>query len=265
MSPYILITGIERSGTSYLCSKCNEFSNAIIMNEPPVKCNIYDEPYRIKEFFEYWRNQIISKKETYKMIRKDGNEVEDTMKEINNRSLKGIYDFDNENFIFGIKNPTPFLNRIPIFRQVFPECRYVACIRNPLDTCGSIYNVLNQRTSLEPINFFYYKATTSRWKDIEFINNTRNKAYKTALIWKFHSDTILENLDIFILARYHESVINVQDIINKIYKGLDLGKQLKKFTTSEIRRSSQYLNDEMKYWIEKICKENAKKLGVWNK
>jgi len=263
MNPYILITGIGRSGTSFLCGICNEFSNAVIMNEPPL-LYIPSEPERIKELFDHWYKQVLNREKTHMVVRKSGGQIEDTLKETNNKTSRGIYKIDNDDFIFGIKSPIPSLNRIPIYRKVFPECRYICCVRNPFDTIGSMYNVAGNGPELEPINYWYYKET-DRWKDIEAIRNAESKEQKSALIWKFHSDTILENLDIFILARYHENVTQPQTIVNKIYKGLNPGKQLREFKPNEPRRSSQYLNDETKYWIEKICKENAEKLNVWNK
>lgn len=257
----LLITGINRSGTSYISKLLNNFSNVVILSEPPLLYTV-PEPHRIMELYDYYRQRILRGEKISHGAYADGTFMEDFRTEMRKRNGDTVCRYETKDFMLGIKGaPVCWLNRVPIFKDVTENMRYVAIVRNPIDTLGSLRR-FQGGANLEPINYRFYKGT-KRWKDIQAIKDERNKSVRDALTWKFHSDTVIENFSIFKLVRYNYIVINPSGI-KEVYEGLDPGEQLRSFVPSEIRRTREpYIDNEDYKNIERICKENAQTLGVW--
>jgi len=253
MRKQIVLTGIPKSGTTYLCSILHNFSNVVMLSEPPM-LDVMHKPMNqgVKELFDYWYEKVLNKEQVPNKFAADGSLVTDYRTE---KWVKpsGIHEFDNENFIFGMKNPRMFLNRLPGIVESMPEARIVVIVRHPYDTVGSFRRFqggMSIGAGLHKLQD-YYKI------NLEEIQKS------VALIWKFWTDIIIKHLDDIILVRYSDAVLKPKETIDRIFGGWDPGNPTREITPSEIRYSRECMLEGDKELVEKHCKKNAKILGLW--
>lgn len=253
MKKQLVLTGIPKSGTTYLCSILHNFSNVVMLSEPPM-LDLCHKPVNegVQEFFDYWHDKVLNKEEVPNKFAADGTLVKDYRTE-RWKKPSGVHEFDNKDFIFGIKNPRVFINRLPGIIEDMPEARKAVIIRNPYDTIGSFrrfqggMNIGAGQKKLEE----YYKT------DFDEIHSTPAK------LWKFWTDIVIGQLKNIIFIRYQDAVLKPKETIARIFGGWSPGKPLKPITPSEIRYSRECMFPGDAEEVERYCKENAKILGVW--
>jgi len=135
--PDLLITGISRSGTSYLCNLLHRFDNCVALNEPAEILSLMtteEVPWSLPLFYRERRRDILAGKPIENKLL-DGEVVEDT----------AVYQTRHEyhpnvasaDFVLAVKNTREFLLRFGAVRRVMPSALAIACVRNPFDTIAS--------------------------------------------------------------------------------------------------------------------------------
>ena len=59
MKKYVILTGIERSGSSYLVDILDNHTNVVFLNEPPLEY-LPNQPERIMDYLTGYRKWVLS-------------------------------------------------------------------------------------------------------------------------------------------------------------------------------------------------------------
>jgi len=229
---HIVITGPPKSGTTYLGSILYDFSNTVVLNEPPLSDAMHKESgVGVRELFDYYRAEITAHREVHSTLKANGRLITNSRTEnpliVN---VRGVHKFDNEDFILGIKNPQFFMGHIPGIIKHMPYARLAVIVRNPLDTVGSMRRFAGGGMAKE---------------------------------WRTFTDLVLDNIDSIILIRYQDAVLKPKETVSRIFGDWGPGRPLFDLEPSEIQYSRDCMKDGDAEDVEKYCKENAIKLGVW--
>src|SRR5436190_20410965 len=133
----LIITGISRSGTSYLCSLLHRFDDCVAVNEPLEAIRLLRleaKPVGLRTFYRDLRRDILAGRPIVNKLL-DGEVVEDTA--VSQRRRRYQPQVASADFVLAIKNTREFLSRLDAIREVMPSARVAACVRNPFDTIAS--------------------------------------------------------------------------------------------------------------------------------
>jgi hypothetical protein len=265
-TPELIISGISRSGTSYLCSLLHRYSNCVIINETPeLHRSISDPiPWGLARTYRQIRADVLDGRPVQNKLDR-GSVTADTAV---NEEL-GFYSpaVDNDRFVLGTKNTLAYLHHLSRIRRALPEARIVACVRSPLDTIGS------WKTSfphLREANFAIRPAGNlkDRWlpdpllEELREIEAIQDLAVRRARHWHFLAQRVLDSLHDLILVRYEELVTNPRPVLSRIFRGWDAGVPRQPVLPSAIRHRREALTDEDLSAIFAICSQPAAELGV---
>ena len=256
----IILTGIERSGSSFTVDVLNNYSNVVFLNEPPLEY-LPSQPERILEYFEQYRRRILSGFPVQGIFNADTVELAwDTLGSARGQVESRSYtaNIDNEEFIMGFKSLTPMLRHTYLFRRFLDEIMFIVIVRHPVDTIFS--QLRNGGFSLPIIP----DANKEIEKIVKWITLKKNLIEKAAYTWRFNTSIILDNIDMFKVIRY-SSVCHAPEIVSEfMYDRLEPGQKLRKMPKSKpIRHKGEY-TVKNRAIIAKICRKNAIELGVWD-
>lgn len=264
--PNIIITGIPRSGTSYLCKRLHQFDNCVALNEPNEVVNrLVLYPWALETFLFETRLSILDG-EVISNKMKDGEVVEDTAIDI--EDVPYLPSVRSANFVLAVKNNRPILNRLDLLMNfVSPETRFVACIRNPIDAIASWIKSFDQ---LKEVDFSQVRvgAPSDRFLspedklEIEAIDALSNVAERRARLWNYLAAKILKYQDRMLIVRYDKLVTEPVATLNSILAGADAGYPREDIAGSAPRSRRDTLSEEDWEVIFDLCAPNARALNV---
>lgn len=134
----LIVTGIPRSGTSYVCKILDGFANVAAVNEPAILfegLRYGPVPWIVPVLHADLRAQIDEGDAIPNKLDARGELAEDTavhdVRALYHPSLR-----DNE-WVLATKNTLAYMARLDGILRVMPNARVVACVRHPLDTLAS--------------------------------------------------------------------------------------------------------------------------------
>ena len=265
--PNLIITGIPRSGTSYLCNLLHRYSNCVIVNEPAqifAPLGRETVPWGVARMYAELRSDIREGKPIANKLQ-DGKVVEDTAGEDVRRSYTPRV--ENVDFVLGTKNTLTYLPRLKDLRRVMPEVRIVACVRNPYDTIASwkaSFSHLRDATLNKiPVGHPDDPCLTGMQAgDLKLIMATLDIAQRRAMWWNYLAERILEQGRSVILVRYPELIADPQPILAEILEDWPKGHLLEEIAPSEIRQKRDQLDAADNQAIRMICSQAAFELGL---
>lgn len=258
----IIITGIPRSGTSYLCKLLNTLENGVVINEPEELMILQGSSlWQLRAYFNKMRYKISKGHKIWNKIQ-DGSIIEDTAL-INERTLTK-HKIKNKEFLLLVKNPLVFLAFLSSFKEIMPKSKVVVCIRNPIDTIASwkksfphLSDVIFEQF---PKIFSDERIMTEQQKNaIKQINETEDFEVKRALLWNYLAEIINKNRDSVILIRYEDFIVNPNLELQKIF--VHFPDATFDFPVSELRSKRAAMNEEEIIKITKICGKTAQKFN----
>ncbi len=266
LTPEIIISGIPRSGTSYLCHLLHCMSNCVALNEPPEAIPLLrntKSPLALANFLRDRRRDVLLGVPIANKV-EGGQIIQDTAKL--DKFETYTPQVDSPNFVLGIKETLPFLTRLPMLRQIFPSARFVACVRNPLDTIaswkGSFGHLNIAEVVRQPIgNPIDPWLTVRQQQELRAIAAIIDPASRRAAWWRFLANLILESSDRLILIRYEDLVTNPRQALAKILDGLPAGREAASIEPSLIRRRRELLGRDDLLAIRALCAQPARALG----
>ena len=264
----ILITGISRSGTSYLCSLVDAFSNAVGLNETPELVTALKgphTPWSLPAYLRRVRADVLDGKPVRNKV-KDGRVIADTADD----DRLGTYQpsVETHDFVIAAKNTFAFLGSLGRLRHVMPRARFAICVRNPLDTIASwkaSFVHLNQADlSIRPVGGLDDPWLGRRWhaalRDIDAMSNL---AMRRAMLWRYLAERILEDAGHrHILVRYEDLVANPEATLATLLDGLPAGALREGWQAPRPRNRRSVLDDEDLHAITSICAPMAAEIGV---
>ena len=257
----IILTGIERSGSSYAVDVLNNYSNVVFLNEPPLDY-LPSHPERILEYFEQYRRRILSGLPVQGRFKAETSELAwDMLDSVRGQVETRPYTAhtDNELFIMGFKSLTPMLRHTYFFRQFSGfQIKYIAIIRHPVDTIFS--QLRNGGANLPVIPNANPKIETI----VKKIALMRNPIKRAAYVWRFNTSIILDNLYMYDIIRYKSIVRKPHIVADMMLHGLYRGDMIREIEPSEPIRHKDEFDVASRALIAKICRTNAIELGVWD-
>jgi hypothetical protein len=266
-TPELIITGIPRSGTSFLCGVLHRFDNCILLNEPGGMGKTLEgasPPMGVPMVLRERRADILAKRPILNKLM-DGKLIADTA--LVDQTESYLPSVASADFVIGAKFTLPFLCRLPALRLAMPEARFVACVRNPLDTIASWKGSFPHLRDavIAPLNIGgprdpWYDA--SQRKELAEIAALKDAAIRRAMWWRFLAKLVLRSREDLILVRYDELVLEPRETARRILRDWPGGKEREAIEPSAIRSRRELLDDSDIDAINRICGETAAELGV---
>lgn len=274
--PNMIITGIPRSGTSYLCSLLNGIPDCAVINEPlevisslqsqPLECCPWDipsVPWGIPIFYLEQRRLILDGLAIRNKIH-EGKFIEDTAL-IDNVGYHTV-EVTRPDFMLATKHPIAYLSRISQLRRVMPNATIVACIRHPLDTLASWKTSFPhlEKADVEAVpvgNIHDGNLSLRQQQQLESIALSGDNALRRALFWRHLAELILSDLDRLLLVRYEDLVTNPGATLHRILKSAGITRSIPRISSGHVRTRRANLEPHDIRQIRGICSQVAASLG----
>lgn len=208
----LIITGIPRSGTSYICRLLSDRPETVVINEHPDVFRRMSEPlapWGMAVFYGELRRDILLKRGVLNK-HNNGRLVEDTAVE-GDMSAPYYKDVTTAQFTLGTKNTLAYLVRLPMLRKTMPKARIIAAIRHPYDTLLSWSNTfehlqkgLIECQPLGHLNDPYLSSWQKR--RVQEIMDAASTVVKRALWWRYLAQLLDQAGEDIQLIRYEELV-----------------------------------------------------------
>ena len=270
-NPEMIITGIPRSGTSYLCRLLHSIPDCVVINEPtqiygPLNNNL--TIWQIATYYQELRRDILDGQPVENKVH-NGQIIEDTA--IIDTRTQYQPQVSCPDFLLTTKNTLAYMARLPQLKQVLPHAPIIACVRHPLDTIASwktsFPHLQNATVDQFPIGHVNDPFLT-QWQrqQLAEIIATPNLALKRALLWRYLAEIVLMNAHQLVIVHYEELVTQPVEVLKKIWQQIpnppSLSKRdIKKITPSTIRQKREVLDVQDLQAINDICSECAVALG----
>lgn len=265
-SPTLLVTGLPRSGTSYLCNLLHRYDDCVVINEPeeifaPLTTG---RAFEIASLLQDIRRDVIEGRPIRNKL-KDGQVVEDTM-ECNER-VEYSPAVRSDGFVLGVKNTLSFLSRLDDLREVLPEARIVACVRNPYDTIASWKTAFPHLRDAD-VRHIPVGGISDPWLshrqhlELEGLAAIVSPAARRAAWWSYLANLILRRANDLTVVRYQELVLTPHTVLERVLRGMDAGTLTRTVEPSTVRSKQTCLDEEDRQAIRAVCLDQALALGV---
>jgi hypothetical protein len=266
--PELIITGIPRSGTSYLCNLLHRYDNCVVLNEPdPISRPLRKEPipFSVATHYRDIRRNVLEGKPILNKLR-NGKVTDETVGA--NEQTQYSPSVANGNFVLGMKSPLAFLNRLDALRLAMPYARVVACVRNPYDTIASWKTTFEHLQTADVAHLRHGGLrdkflTGSRRAALQDVAKQRHPAWRRAAWWRYLAELILEAGPDVMRIAYPELATHPASIVADVLKGYDAGELSEPIRPSTVRAEKRSaLDDEDMQAIRALCSDAAAALGV---
>jgi hypothetical protein len=262
----MLVTGISRSGTSYLCHLLHQYSDCVALIDPPgLKRALADEKLRgLPDYVETLRTTIAAGGSVMNKVA-GGLPVADTFD--NNSHAEYRPAPDSPNFLLVLKHVRSTLARLEAVRAVLPEARLVLCVRDPYQTIASWKrtfphlrdgDVLANRVA-HPDNESLPERDR---RELAAAARCDDPAERRARWWAWSARRVLENRDGAVLVDYAHLVRAPWRALREILAGLEPGTPPPQLAPSQPRAHLHLLDARDHEAINRICMPWARKLGI---
>lgn len=267
--PELIITGIPRSGTSYLCKLAHSAKNCVVINEPGeifAPLSQQAAPWGVAIFYEELRRDIlIGKPVSNKLVR--GEFIEDTA--LVDALESYTPQVSRADFLLGTKNTLAYLARLPQLRRVMPQVSIVACVRHPLDTIASwktsFAHLAGANLEIQLVGHSRDELMTgAQRRRLREIAATPHPALRRALMWRHLAELILENRHHLLVLRYESLVTQPMESLRRVFDSMPLMPKLKlpdHISPSAPRHKLEALDEDDLACIRGICAQTAAELG----
>ena len=261
MSNNLVITGIPRSGTSYVCALLNSVENTVLVNEPLEAMQFLrnDSSRTLTEYYADTRDNIVKGVPIQNKI-VDGKFIEDTNEnDVRNYYVPAVKD---ASFVFGSKNTFIYLVCLEKIRQQLPDAAILACIRHPYDVIASWKRVkIPHLKNANPMFFVDYVSSEEK-RRLVGISNVKEIEIRYALLWDYLAQCIVRSVDKLILLKYEEFVVDPARHLAAVYSALGVNlKRMPEMPASEARSRREVLSTAEMDAIQKHCADSAGYFG----
>ncbi|MEK8018244.1 MAG: sulfotransferase [Candidatus Parabeggiatoa sp.] len=267
--PEAIITGIPRSGTSYLCRLLHSVQDCVVINEPSaIFTPLANElpPWQIAIYYQTLRRDILDGQPVENKVH-NGQIIEDTAA----IDVRSHYhpQISRPDFLLATKNTLSYLARIPQLKEVLPHATMIACVRHPLDTIASWkssfphlkHAIVTQFTVGHVNDPFLPQWQRHRLAEIAA---TDEDFLKRALLWRYLAECLLTYAHSMTLIHYEELVRQPTKALKTILQQIPNAPPFycsEKITPSVIRQKRKILEVDDIQAIGDICNQHAIALG----
>ena len=261
MSNDLVITGIPRSGTSYVCALLNGVENTVLVNEP-VEALQYlhnSSSHSLTEYYAHTRECILKEIPIQNKI-VDGKFIEDTNKvDVRCDYLPKVKD---ASFVFGSKNTFVYLVCLEKNRNQLPDALILACVRHPYDVIASWKSVkFPHLRNANPVFFVDY-ANDQEGRKLAGIGSKGQIEMRYALLWDYLAQCIIRRINDLVLLKYEEFVVNPARHLAAVYSALGVNQpRMPEMPVSQVRTRRDILSAVEVDAIRQYCADSAGYFG----
>jgi len=222
----LVITGVPRSGTSYLTSCLHKLENCVAINEPEEIFQHLDDtgaPWGMADYYRSLRADIAAKKPICNKLR-NGNVIEDTA--VVDEEQFYTPDIQNRSFMLATKNTLGYLARLPYLAQALPQASLIACLRDPHCTIASWKSTFPHLCNASVDTFRkgfrgdQLMSEPARHR-LDEIAQTADKELRRAFLWRHLVLLIHESRHLFAkILRYEELVRAPEEQLRSFLAGV---------------------------------------------
>jgi hypothetical protein len=263
----VLVTGISRSGTSWLCRLLHQHADCIALNEPSEVVGILErevEPLGLAGFLAETRARVLRGQPIANKLT-GGRVTADTAED----DALTLYTPTpaTPDFVLAVKNTRAFLSRLDGIRRALPETRIVACVRSPLDTLGSwkrsFPHLRDADVAGVPVGHPEDAALTAADRAaLRAIAATTDVAERRARWWCWFGEMLLRHRDGVVLVRYDALVTQPAETLVRAFAGHALGGLSEPLAVSRPHRTRTLLDAHEIEVTRALCLDVARELGV---
>jgi len=257
-----IITGIPRSGTSYLTSLLDSQNNWLVINEPGEifsQLQSRTDASGIALYYAECRERVLSGQLIANKV-KNGKVIEDTA--ILDRQEWYLPPIERSDFWLGSKNTLAYLASLENLVKL--DWPIIAMIRNPLDTLASWRNTFSHLAEAKVSSFpvahpnFIAWSTQQREALLE-IDSQPESALRRVLLWRLLARTLLDQQDKILLWRYEDLIENPIDLLRGLNKRLSFQDSIK-IPQAKIKKRDQDHDATEHAMLLDLCFEEMKYL-----
>lgn len=187
----LIITGLPRSGTSFLCRLLSERQQTVIINEPAQifqSLTQESEPWGIPCFYGELRREILAGRPVLNK-HVNGRLVDDTARQ-QDIALPYQVSAPEFGFTLGTKNTLAYLVRLPALLRVMPKAKIIALVRHPYDCLASWVSTFEHLRNADLESQLLGNSDDPSLSErnrstLREIANVVNPALRRALWWRF--------------------------------------------------------------------------------
>jgi hypothetical protein len=208
----LVISGIPRSGTSYLCKLLDAFDNVAVINEPRI---VFDwlryspDPWTVPILHADLRRCIDTGEAVENKMDARGGLTEDTAVEESAQPWRPR--LRNANWVLATKNTLAYMARLEGILRLMPEARVVLCVRHPLDALASWKGTFAHLAAGDPANVpvggladpflpAHLRA------GLEVVASLPEAAYRRAAWWRLLAQDVVRWRERVVIVRYEDLV-----------------------------------------------------------
>jgi len=270
----IIITGIPRSGTSYLCGLLSKTDNSVVINEPNGMSrymSVEEYPKVVAKYYRDIRLAVLSGEKIENKMHQ-GKIIEDTSL-IQSLEYYSPELFDN-NFSICTKNTLGYLSRLDKLKVIMPDTSIFACIRNPIDTIASWKSSFEHLRTVVVANDYIIGSKNdpylTEWQKEKIVKISEEKdlSRKRAMFWAYLAEWIFINKHELTVISYDDIVLSPVKIVSLILgrvageRGIVFKEQPEPSKIRNMKRSG--LNDADYNAINEFCNPVASRFECLN-
>jgi hypothetical protein len=258
-----VITGIPRSGTSYLCRLLNNLPEHVVINEPgdifsPLTQQAPGQ--RIACYYRDLRRRILDGEPIENKT--DGGQIISDTAMLDVRTSAPI-PVQTEDFMIWTKNTLAYLNRLPQLLNAMPEATFVACVRHPVDTISSWARTFPHLRDADverfPVGYPSDPLLSPLQREqLAVIAACADLQRRRAMLWNYLASIILQHSERLIIVRLEDLAENPVTRLNNLVTGRSKPELAVSYTT---RRPSYNTPAETLEQVASECDANASRFG----
>lgn len=212
----LIVTGLPRSGTSFLCRILSERPNTVVINEPSEVFPALAEgevPWGIACFYADMRRELLAGRP---ILNKHvgGKLVDDTARE-QDLAVPYLPAISSPAFTLGTKNTLAYLVRIQSMLKVMPNAHCIALVRHPYDCLASWVDTFDHLRNADIESQHVGSPSDpgfTEWQRVQLrgISETTNLVVRRALWWRFLATCLLDAGRRVRWMRYEDFIIDPQ-------------------------------------------------------
>jgi SAM-dependent methyltransferase len=263
----MLITGISRSGTSYLCHLLHRHSDCVALIDPPELFGALEHqavPWGVPAYFQETRATIAEGGMVVSKVDGDLPVTDTYPDDVRARYAPSPASAD---FVLAVKNVRALLARLEAVRPLLDGTRLVLCARDPYDAIAS------WKRSFEHLREADVHGTAVSRPDnpllarrdrdeLQLIATCTDVAERRARFWAWSARRVLEQRDGAVLVDYDRLVREPSATVAEVTAGLEPGPPPADLEPSDPRRHRELLHDRDREAIGDICLPLARELGL---
>lgn len=263
----LIITGIPRSGTSYLCRLLHRVDNCVAINEPRQLFRRLQDPElpQVAALYQDLRAAIL-RGEAVENKLSGGQVTEDTQ-------MAGDYALyhphvTRADFVLATKNTLGYLARLPQLIRLFAPLPVVACIRHPLDSIASWKSGFPHLRDAAVDRFptgSVRDPLLNAWQrnQLQAIAAETDLRRRRALLWCYLAEWLWQHRAHVLWVRYEDAVLNPAAVLGTLLATLPGERPLPAdIQPSAIRHKRAVLERDEPAIIAEVCGEIAGRLGI---